>query len=95
METRLNAFIRKFGIHREESVKEPARAAPLTREARALDTLGLNPGADRTAIKARYRELVKRYHPDRNPDNPKAIERFKIVSEAYMILETHWLNKDR
>lgn len=93
MEARLNAFIRKFGINRDEPVKETVRNAPLTKEARALDTLGLNPGSDRQAIKTRYRELVKRYHPDRNPNNPKAIEHFKIISEAYMILEAHWLNK--
>jgi molecular chaperone DnaJ len=37
-------------------------------------------------IKGAYRELAKRYHPDRNPDDPNAEERFKEASEAYSVL---------
>ena len=37
-------------------------------------------------IKAKYRKLALKYHPDRNPDNKKAEEMFKKISEAYEIL---------
>jgi molecular chaperone DnaJ len=37
-------------------------------------------------IKAAYRKLAMQYHPDRNPNNPDAEERFKACSEAYQVL---------
>ena len=37
-------------------------------------------------IKGQYRRLAKQYHPDRNPHNPYAEQRFKEVSEAYSVL---------
>jgi molecular chaperone DnaJ len=37
-------------------------------------------------IKSAYRKLAMQYHPDRNPDNPEAEERFKECSEAYAVL---------
>ncbi|MDX2193903.1 MAG: J domain-containing protein [Gemmatimonadales bacterium] len=45
--------------------------------------LGVAEGASADDIKKAYRRLAKQYHPDANPDNPKAAERFKEVSEAY------------
>ena len=45
--------------------------------------LGLNSQASEDDIKKAYRKLSKKYHPDLNPDNPKAEEMFKKVSEAY------------
>lgn len=41
---------------------------------------------DSDQIKASYRELAKKYHPDLNVGNPKAEERFKDINEAYRIL---------
>ena len=37
-------------------------------------------------LKASYRRLAMQYHPDRNPNNPEAEEKFKACSEAYQIL---------
>ncbi|MDR2351805.1 MAG: molecular chaperone DnaJ [Deltaproteobacteria bacterium] len=48
--------------------------------------LGVSRGADSETIKKAYRALALKYHPDRNPDNPEAEERFKQASEAYGIL---------
>jgi curved DNA-binding protein CbpA len=48
--------------------------------------LGVPEDADEKAIKKAYRKLAKQYHPDANPDNPSAADRFKEVSEAYSVL---------
>jgi molecular chaperone DnaJ len=48
--------------------------------------LGVPPTADADAIKRAYRERALRDHPDRNPGDPAAEERFKAASEAYATL---------
>jgi molecular chaperone DnaJ len=48
--------------------------------------LGVSRTATEQEIKSSYRKLALQYHPDRNPDNPEAEERFKECSEAYAIL---------
>lgn len=48
--------------------------------------LGVTKSADASAIKSAYRKLAKKYHPDQNPDDPKAKERFSEVSAAYDIV---------
>ncbi|MGH8717733.1 MAG: molecular chaperone DnaJ [Burkholderiales bacterium] len=50
------------------------------------DILGLNRDASDNEIRKAYRKLAMKYHPDRNPDNPKTEERFKEAKEAYEIL---------
>jgi len=42
--------------------------------------------ADEEQIKQAYRRLAKKYHPDLNPDNPEAEEKFKNIAKAYEIL---------
>ena len=49
-------------------------------------TLGVSEDADAKEIKTKYRKLAMKYHPDRNPDDKKAEEMFKAISEAYEIL---------
>jgi len=48
--------------------------------------LGLREGATQQEIKKSYRKLAKRYHPDKNPDEPLAAEKFRQVQQAYEIL---------
>jgi molecular chaperone DnaJ len=50
------------------------------------DILGLNQGSSQEDIKKAYRKLSKEYHPDLNPDNKEAEEKFKKVVEAYEVL---------
>lgn len=50
------------------------------------EVLGVNRDASDEDIKKSYRKLAMKYHPDRNPDNPKAEEQFKEAKEAYETL---------
>jgi len=51
-----------------------------------FSVLGLGPNATRVEIKKAFKELAFQYHPDRNPHNPWAEERFKETVEAYSYL---------
>ncbi len=48
--------------------------------------LGVQRSDDEAAIRAAYRKLAKRHHPDVNPGKPDALERFKEISTAYDLL---------
>ncbi len=50
------------------------------------EVLGVNRDASDEEIKKSFKKLAMKYHPDRNPDNPKAEESFKEAKEAYEIL---------
>jgi molecular chaperone DnaJ len=50
------------------------------------EVLGLNRDATEEDIKKAYRKHAMKWHPDRNPDNPKAEEHFKEAKEAYEVL---------
>jgi len=49
-------------------------------------SLGLEKGADSDAIKRAYRKLAAKYHPDKNPGNKAAEDRFKEINEANEVL---------
>ena len=55
-------------------------------EAKALETMGLGLATDRKALRRRYSELVRRYHPDRNGGDRKFEARLNRVVEAYQLL---------
>jgi molecular chaperone DnaJ len=48
--------------------------------------LGVSASATQDEIKKQYRKLASKHHPDKNPNDAKAAERFKEISEAYQVL---------
>lgn len=50
------------------------------------DVLGVPRDADADAIKRAFRQLARKHHPDVNPDDPDATDRFKQIGEAYAVL---------
>ncbi len=51
------------------------------------EVLGVSRSADAKEMKAAYRKLAMKYHPDRNPDNAEAEHKFKELNEAYGVLK--------
>ena len=50
------------------------------------EVLGVSKNADATEIKKAYRKLALKYHPDKNPGDKEAEEKFKEAAEAYDVL---------
>jgi molecular chaperone DnaJ len=50
------------------------------------EVLGVSRGATPEEIKAAFRRLAAQHHPDKNPDDPSAVNRFKEVNTAYQVL---------
>ena len=50
------------------------------------ELLGLSKGASAEEIKKAYRRMAMKYHPDRNPGDKAAEEKFKEIGEAYAVL---------
>ncbi|MFS0772200.1 J domain-containing protein [Sphingomonas sp. 1P08PE] len=73
--------------YRREPAADRPDGKPLSGEDRSnLKLLGLDAAADRSALRKRYSELVRRYHPDRNGGDRSHEERLQKVIAAYQAL---------
>lgn len=70
----------------EQAAKQEPRVGIVARK--ALETLGLDENADRVAIKARYKELVKRFHPDANAGDRSREGTLQEILKAYQTLKS-------
>jgi len=81
-----------FDLFEEDGAEErrasERKSHPMTAEEQALAVLDLAGPVTLPEIKARYKELVKRHHPDTNGGDKEAEERLKLINQAYTTLKT-------
>ena len=76
------------GRRHEDPEASPDLPTGITKEVQeALQTLDLTPPVAFDAVKARYKDLVKRHHPDANGGSRDAEERLKSINRAYSTLK--------
>jgi hypothetical protein len=75
---------------RQARSRARARTRKLSEEEKALDTLGLKLPCGLSEVRTRYKELVKRLHPDANGGDRAAEERLKLVNHAYSTLKAFY-----
>ena len=97
--TRVRADFRDFGAGGDpfglfgEGLRAEQKARAETRpvrnaERKALDTLGLDAGATKHQVKTRFKELVKRHHPDANGGDRSTEDRLVEIIQAYNYLKS-------
>ncbi len=74
------------GTRQDAPGDNPPRRALLGPERRARETMGLEETASRDDIKARYKSLVKRHHPDANNGDRGSEDRLRSIIQAYTVL---------
>lgn len=82
-----------FGLFSEAARAEEKKRAEAARpirnaERKALDTLGLEVGATNAEVKARFKELVKRHHPDANGGDRSTEDRLVEIIQSYNYLKS-------
>ncbi|TDH34812.1 molecular chaperone DnaJ [Pseudohoeflea suaedae] len=79
-----------FGFFNESQSRRPPpprQRKVKSLESKAFETLSLSEEASSSAIKKRYKELVKKHHPDANGGDRGSEERFRAVIQAYQLLK--------
>jgi hypothetical protein len=76
------------GRARQADPREAERRAVRNAERKALHTLGLETDAERSEIKGRFKELVKRHHPDANGGDRGSEDKLREIIEAYNYLKS-------
>ncbi len=80
--------LRLFGDGFQARGPEPERRTVRNMEAKSLSTLGLDATASAAEVKARYKVLVKRHHPDANGGDRSLEERLREIIQAYAYLKS-------
>jgi curved DNA-binding protein CbpA len=75
---------------RREGRKNGARRRQMSEEERAFAAFDLEPPVSFAAVKARYKELAKRLHPDANGGDREAEEQLKVINQAYTTLKAFY-----
>jgi hypothetical protein len=75
-----------FNLFTHAAREEERRRAAHTPWEKALEVLGLVPPVTVAVVKARYKELVKRHHPDTNGGSKASEEKFKQINHAYHLV---------
>ncbi|MGG5817226.1 J domain-containing protein [Falsiroseomonas sp. HW251] len=78
--------LRDTPLHKARREKTPRRDEPPGELRAALDVLGLGWPLDSVTLRARWKELAKRHHPDANGGDRQAEERLKDINRAYSLL---------
>jgi hypothetical protein len=83
-------MFREFGARprQQQSRPDPEQRAVRNAERKALHALGLEADAKRPDIKARFKELVKRHHPDANGGDRGSEDKLREIIEAYHYLKS-------
>ena len=91
---RFRPGVQDFGLFDfdTEHVAPKQQAKPKTPQERALATFDLDLPLTLVALKSRYKELVKRHHPDANGGDKEAEERLKIINQAYSTLKASYFS---
>ena len=82
-----------FGVFEEDLQAEAARranakpTAPKSEADQAMEALGLEAPLTWGTLRKRYRELVKKFHPDANGGDTAAEEKLKLINQAYATLK--------
>jgi DnaJ-class molecular chaperone len=76
------------GVRAEQKQRAEAARPIRNAERKALDTLGLDAGVTPQQVKAKFKELVKRHHPDANGGDRSTEDRLVEIIQAYNYLKS-------